>query len=84
MDKTLDRIEDQIKEIDRKVDSILVSDAALLKDVAQNTKDLAFHIKRTNQLESRVQKVYYLLLLGAGFGLAESWPMLKSVLGALL
>lgn len=43
-------------------------------DVEKNTEDLEEHIKRTNILEGKVQKMVYLLAVGAGIGVALYGP----------
>lgn len=43
--------------------------------------DIRHHIKRTDILESKVQRIWYLVLLGAGAGIAEFGPGLFKLLG---
>ena len=43
--------------------------------------DVRHHIKRTDILESKVQRIWYLVLLGAGAGIAEFGPGLFKLLG---
>lgn len=45
--------------------------------------DVRHHIKRTDMLESKVQKIWYLVVLGAGAGLAEWGPSILKILGVL-
>ena len=49
IDKKLDKILDEVSDLK-------VGQAVIEKDVAQNTKDLSTHIKRTNLLEDRIEQ----------------------------
>jgi len=53
------------------------------KDVRENTKDLAHHIKRTDTLQDKMRRVEILLWLGAGAGLAQYGPAALKLLGVL-
>ena len=61
-----------------------LTQATMAKDVSQNTEDLSEHIKRTNILEGKLQKIIYLLILGAGIGIALYGPDVIKILGILL
>jgi hypothetical protein len=47
---------DKIDKILEKVTQLQIDAAMIKKDSAQNTKDLAEHIKRTNLLEARMEQ----------------------------
>ena len=53
------------------------------KTLATMEVDVRHHIKRTDMLESKVQKIWYLVVLGAGAGLAEWGPSILKILGVL-
>lgn len=76
--------------IDEKIDKMLeqnseikVSLARMSKDVEQNTRDLSYHIKRTDLIEGKLQKMIYLLWIGAGIGLALYGPAAFKLIGLL-
>lgn len=77
MDAKLDKILETVTEI--RIDQV-----GIKKDVSQNTDDLHIHIKRTNILEGKLQKIIYLLILGAGIGLAEYGPVVLKFLKVIL
>lgn len=82
MDRT-ERIERIIERIETKVDALLLTHAGQSKDIAQNTKDLSEHIRRTNLLEGKMQKLWYAIFLGAGAALAQSWPAIYQIIKVL-
>ena len=74
---SLRRIEDKLEQ---------VSDCLIRMEVNvdRNTDDLAEHIKRTNLIESKMQKIIYLLILGAGIGMALYGPEALKIIGIIL
>ena len=46
--------------------------------------DLRHHIKRTDLLESKTNKIWYLILLGAGAGIAEYGTGILKLLGLII
>lgn len=69
--------------MEEKVDKILVSVIKMEGNVERNTQDLAHHIKRTNLIEGKLQKIIYLLWLGAGIGVALYGPQAFKLIGLL-
>lgn len=63
---------------------IKVDVAEIKKDVSVNTEDLSEHIRRTNILESKLQKIIYLLFVGAGIGIALYGPEFIKLIGVFL
>jgi hypothetical protein len=53
-------------------------------DVEINTSDLNEHIKRTNLLEKKLTKIYTVMLIGAGFAMAQFGPEILKLLGVIL
>lgn len=51
---------------------------------AKMEKEIAYHIRRTDLLESKVNKVWYLVLLGAGFAMAEYGATILKLMGLIL
>ena len=74
---SLRRIEDKLEQ---------VSDCLIRMEVNvdRNTDDLAEHIRRTNAIEGKLQKIVYLLVLGAGIGLALYGPEVLKIIGIIL
>lgn len=77
MSEKIDKILDIVTEI--KIDQ-----AEMRKDVSQNTDDLAEHIRRTNLLEGKLQKIIYLLMVGAGIGIALYGPEAFKLIGLFI
>ena len=50
------KIDEKLDKMLDKINSLHTDTALIQKDVGQNTKDLAFHIKRTNLLEERMEQ----------------------------
>jgi len=63
---------------------MLVNQTKMVGNLERNTKDLAHHIKRTNLLESKVQKVWYVALIALGAGLVVYGPKVFKLIGILL
>jgi len=51
--------------------------------LAKMEVDVRHHIKRTDALESKVQKIWYLVVLGAGAGAAQYGPTVLKLIGLL-
>lgn len=51
--------------------------------VDENTRDLKYHIKRTDLLEQKTNRITYLLLLAGGTMLPTVGPSLIKLLGLL-
>lgn len=80
----MDRIERKLDAIDEKLDNLVLAHAHQSKDISQNTKDLAEHIRRTNLLEGKLQQLWYAIYLGAGVAIAQGWPALSKIIGKLI
>lgn len=49
--------------------------------VEENTRDLKYHIKRTDLLEKKTNYITYLLLIGAGASAPSFVPQILKVIG---
>lgn len=65
---------DKLDQILKEIQDIKLSQAGMEVDVRH-------HIKRTDKLETKVNYIWYLVLLGAGAGMIELAPFLKTILG---
>ena len=74
----------KLDKIIEKIDKIIENQAVTNVYVEQNTKDLSEHIRRTNILEGKMQKIIYLLILGAGIGMALYGPEALKLIGIIL
>lgn len=72
-----------LQRFEEKLDKIIESQSQMRVDVAKNTVDLAHHIKRTDMLENKMQKIVDLLMVGAGIGLALYGPQFLELVKAL-
>lgn len=73
IDKKLDRIE-------TKIDTVMILTVGMGKDITTNTKDLTEHIRRTNLLEVKLQRIYTLGFILAGAGMAVGYPQIITLL----
>ena len=55
-----------MQKLEAKIDKLVETQQEMLIQLTENTKDLKYHIKRTDLLEGKVSKLYQLILLGAG------------------
>lgn len=69
---------------DEKLDKIFDILVEMRVDVAKNTVDLAHHIKRSDMLEAKMQKIIYLLAIGAGIGITLYGPDALKLLKVVL
>lgn len=76
-------MEHQLARIEAKIDTLSLQSASMLKDIAQNSKDLNIHITKTEKLDIKVQKVYTILYIFAGIGLAAAGPTTLKLLKVL-
>jgi hypothetical protein len=60
---------------------ILIQLTKLNASVDENTRDLKYHIKRTDLLEKKTNYITYLLLIGAGASAPSFVPSILKVLG---
>jgi hypothetical protein len=74
---SLDRIEEKIDKLIEVTQSIRI-------EAAKNTVDLRHHIKRTDILEKQQTKIIYLLLIGAGIGIALYGPDLIKLIKVII
>ena len=74
----------KLDNIEKKIDKLVECSTRMEVHVERNTDDLKYHIKRTNIIESKLQKIVYLLLIGAGIGVALYGPTAFKLLGILL
>ncbi|MCK5605127.1 hypothetical protein KAR91_24770 [Candidatus Pacearchaeota archaeon] len=74
---SLERIENKIDKIDESLNRVEIN-------VDRNTRDVEVHIKRTNIIESKLQKMIYLLMIGAGIGIALYGPQFIKILGLFI
>ena len=72
------------EKVDGKLDRIIENQTHMKIEIAKNTYDVAEHIRRTNLMENKVQKLLYLVILGAGAGIAEMSPTLILFLKGIL
>ena len=77
--------------VDGKLDTIVETIGEMkIEQVSQgitlrnNTKDMRTHIKRTNILEGKVQKVWYFAMFAAGVITVKFGPEIIKMLGVLL
>lgn len=70
--------------MEQKIDQIVEMLYEIKVDVARNTVDLAHHIKRSDKLEDKMQRMVYLLAIGAGIGLALYGPDVLKLIGIIL
>lgn len=66
---------------DEKITQILVEMQALRSSQDEMVRDLKYHIKRTDMLEQKTNRIIYLLVLGAGASLSTFGPSILKVLG---
>lgn len=60
---------------------IRILQAQMNAKVDENTRDLKYHIKRTDLLEKKTNYITYLLILGAGASAPSFVPTILKVLG---
>ena len=60
---------------------IKVSLAKLESQGQENTRDLKYHIKRTDLLEKKTNYITYLLLMGAGASAPSFIPQILKLMG---
>ena len=73
-----------LNRIEEKIDKLSESSARMEVHIERNTDDLEYHIKRTDIIESKMQKMIYLLLIGAGIGLSLYGPQVFKLIGILV
>lgn len=69
--------------MDEKTAEILIEMQAIRSTQEEMVRDLKYHIKRTDMLEAKTNKIIYLLVLGAGASLSTFGPNILKILGAL-
>lgn len=74
----------KIDQMGNKIDKTLDIVTDMKVDVAEIKVDVAHHIKRSDMLETQQRKIMYLLLIGAGIGIALYGPELFKLIGILL
>lgn len=84
MDKTLDRIEKKIDRVESNVAELNQTTSVMEVHVSRNSEDLSEHIRRTNLLESRLNRIWYVLALLTGAGLSQSGPLFQKLIGLFL
>lgn len=70
----MDKLQDTLTEIRVELAKISASSD-------ENTRDLKYHIKRTDLLEKKTNYITYLLLMGAGASAPSFVPSILKVLG---
>lgn len=73
-----------LEKLEQKMDKVVESIHRVEKDIARNTMDMAHHIKRTDLIEGKLQRIIYLLLVGAGIGLALYGPQFLKLIGWII
>lgn len=73
-------INNKLDRIETKIDTVMVLTVGMGKDVSMNTKDLTEHIRRTNLLEVKLQRIYTLGFILAGVGIAVGYPQIITLL----
>ena len=71
----------EYKDINDKLTGIMIMQAEMNAKVDENTRDLKYHIKRTDNLEKKTNYITYLLLLGAGASAPSFIPVILKVIG---
>jgi len=73
-----------LRVIEEKIDKLQECTTRMEVHVERNTDDLSIHIKRTNILEGKLQKIIYLLMIGAGVGIALYGPQFFKLIGIFI
>jgi chromosome segregation ATPase len=84
MDKRLEKLEEKLDKTNDLLREIAMQNLSIGKDVAKNTTDLAEHMRRTELLENRVEKLTYLVFIVFGAGLALGWPSISHLIKAFI
>jgi len=74
---SFDRLEGKVDKCLDKINSVDKTQQAI-------EVDLRHHIKRTDMLEKKTNKIWYLILLGAGAGIAQYGTSILKILGLIL
>jgi len=69
--------------MEEKIDRILERVGSIDVTIAKLEKEVTYHIKRTDILEAKVNKVWYLVLLGAGAGATSYGSTILKLIGLL-
>lgn len=77
-------MQERLDKILEKQNEMLIQLTRLASTVEENTRDIKYHIKRTDILEGRMQKIIYFLLLGAGSSAALFGKPVMQWLGLLV
>ncbi len=81
---SFNRIFDKLDEIVESI-SDMKEDQAVTKAIhSVNSKNLETHIKRTNKIESKQQKIIYLIMIGAGAVAVYFGPAILRIVGILI
>jgi len=60
-----------LDQLNSKMDKCLENQSEMKVDIAKNTVDLSHHIKRTDMLEKRTSKVFYVAAVAVGYFMAK-------------